>query len=70
MKGRPTLIETEGLLAASGTLVLGGPAARTELLDGLPERLVSEGYRHHRDRQPVAWEGRDELIDVHTLVRP
>jgi predicted nicotinamide N-methyase len=65
-----TLIETQGLLAASGTLVLGGPAARTELLDGLLERFVGEGYRHHRDRQPVAWEGRDELIDVHALVRP
>jgi predicted nicotinamide N-methyase len=64
------LIETRGLLAASGTLVLGGPAARTELLDGLLQRFVGEGYRHHRERQPVAWEGREEQIDVHALVRP
>lgn len=64
------LIETGGLLAPGGMLVLGAPEARSELPDRFVRRLSDFGYVHHRSTSLVAWEGREESICVHTLVRP
>ncbi len=64
------LVETDGLLSPGGRLVLGVPRARTELLDTFVEQLQRGGYSHSEGTQLVAWEGRDEAIDVHVLTRP
>jgi predicted nicotinamide N-methyase len=64
------LIDTGALLQPGGRLVLGGPHARTELLDELVLRLCDVGYTHEDTAQLVLWEGRDEPIDVHVLTRP
>lgn len=64
------LVETDGLLSPGGRLLLGVPQARTELLDTFVEALQRGGYSHHQEARVVAWEGRDETIDVHVLMRP
>jgi predicted TPR repeat methyltransferase len=64
------LIETDGLLSPGGRLLLGVPAARTELLDTFVNRLQLGGYSHWEEARTVDWEGRDEAIDVHVLMRP
>lgn len=65
-----TLVETDGLLAPGGRLLLGVPQARTELLDTFVDRLQRGGYSHSEQAQVIDWEGRDEGIDVHVLTRP
>ena len=64
------LVETDGLLSPGGRLLLGVPHARTELLDTFVNRLQVGGYSHSEGARMVAWEGRDEAIDVHVLTRP
>ena len=64
------LIETGGLLSPGGRLLLGVPQARTELLDTFVNRLQLGGYSHSEEARVVDWEGRDEKIDVHVLMRP
>ncbi len=64
------LIETNGLLLPGGRLLLGGPRARTELLDVFINRLQLGGYTHREEARDVDWHGRLEAIDVHVLVRP
>ena len=64
------LIETDGLLSPGGRLLLGVPQARTELLDTFVNRLQLGGYSHSEEARVVDWEGRDEKIDVHVLMRP
>ena len=65
-----TLVETDGLLSPGGRLLLGVPHARTELLDTFVNQLQVGGYSHSEGARVVAWEGRDEAIDVHVLTRP
>ncbi|MDP3156951.1 MAG: hypothetical protein Q8N23_30045 [Archangium sp.] len=65
-----TLVETAGLLSPGGRLLLGVPHARTELLDTFVNQLQVGGYAHSEGARVVAWEGRDEAIDVHVLTRP
>lgn len=65
-----TLMQTSGLLAPGGRLLLGVPHARTELLDALVARLQDHGYTHLLEARVVPWEGRDEAIDLHVLMRP
>ena len=64
------LIETQGLLCPGGRLLIGVPQARTELLDTFVNRLQLCGYSHSEEARVVDWEGRDEGIDVHVLMRP
>jgi len=64
------LVQTAGLLAPGGRLLLGGPRARTELLEVLVGLLCASGYAHEVQARPVEWEGRSELIDLHLLTRP
>lgn len=64
------LVETDGLLSPGGRLLLGVPQARTELLDTFVNRLQLGGYSHSEAAQVVEWEGREEAIDVHVLMRP
>jgi len=65
-----SVIQSGGLLAPGGRLVLGVPSARTELLDDLVVLLCAAGYTHQQHASTVEWEGRDERIDVHVLTRP
>lgn len=64
------LIETGGLLAPGGLLVLGAPEARAELPDRFVRRLGDAGYGHHATTSIVSWDGRDAPIVVHALTRP
>lgn len=64
------LVETDGLLSPGGRLLLRVPHARTELLDTFVNRLQLGGYTHAEEARVVDWEGRDEAIDVHVLMRP
>jgi predicted nicotinamide N-methyase len=65
-----TLVQTAGLLAPGGRLLLGTPHARTELADVLVGSLRGVGYAHALLPHTIAWEGRDEPIDLHLLTRP
>jgi predicted TPR repeat methyltransferase len=64
------LLQTAGLLSPGGRLLLGGPRARTELLDVLVALLCASGYAHAQEASQVEWEGRSETIDLHLLTRP
>lgn len=64
------LVETGGLLSPGGRLLLGVPHARTELLDTFVNQLRLGGYTHSEQSRVVDWEGREEAIDVHVLMRP
>jgi predicted nicotinamide N-methyase len=64
------LLETSGLLAPGGRLLIGGPRARRALLGELVARLGDEGYAHVEELRLVDWEGRTQEVDVHVLTRP
>lgn len=64
------LIQTGGLLAPGGMLVLAVPRERRELVDLFVTRLKDLGYHHRLDPRGVEWEGEARLIDVHALSRP
>lgn len=64
------LIQTGGLLAPGGMLVLAVPRERRELVDLFVARLRALGYRHRLDPRGVEWEGEDRFIDIHMLSRP
>jgi len=64
------LLDTARFLVPGGRLVISGPRARAQLFGQLMRALSREGYVHQEDRAIVAWEGREEVIDVHVFQRP
>jgi predicted nicotinamide N-methyase len=64
------LLETGGLLAPQGRLLIGGPRERAVPLNLLVLMLRDQGYTHHQEARVVEWQGRTEEIDVHVLARP
>ena len=44
--------------------------AHDEVVEQLGSRCGHADYTHQQQRSTVAWEGRDETIDVHVLTRP
>lgn len=64
------LVQTFGLLAPHGALLVGGPCARATPLNELVGLLRDVGYSHAHEIRSVEWESRTEDIDVHLLRRP
>ena len=64
------LLDTARFLAPGGRLVISGPRARAQLFGQLGRALCREGYLHQEERTTVAWEGQEEVIDIHLFRRP
>ena len=65
-----SLVDTAGMLAPGGTMIIAGPRVRTLLLDVFVSLLVLEGYGHRQEATSVDWDDHRGDIDIHVLRRP
>lgn len=63
------LIHAGALLNPLGALVIAGPRRRHELLDEFLATLRRESYTHDHEDVTVEWDGRTDVIAIHSLRR-